>query len=78
MRRQVLARTHGDDRRPAQAYGSIECDAYPVADDLAAAAFHLDRVVRHKAVPADDEVERAFALPDAALPHQQHPESEDV
>ncbi len=38
----------------------------------------LDRIVRDEPMAADDEVERALALADAALPHHQDAEAEDV
>ena len=38
----------------------------------------FDGVVGHQPVAADDQVERAFALADAALAGDQHAEAEDV
>ena len=38
----------------------------------------FDGVVGDQPMPADDEIERAFALADAALADQQHAEAEDV
>ena len=47
-------------------------------DDRRGAPPDLDRVVGDEPMAAHDEVERAFALADAALPHHQHAEAEDV
>ena len=42
------------------------------------AAPHLDGVVGHEPMAAHDQIERALALPDAALAHDEHAEAEDV
>ena len=49
----------------------------PITNDSRAAA-QLDGVVGHEAVAADDQIERALALADAALADDQHAEAEDV
>ena len=49
----------------------------PMTNDCGPAA-QLDRVVGHQAMAADDEVERALALADAALADDEHAEAEDV
>ena len=49
----------------------------PIEDRLRAAP-HLDGVVGDQAMAADDQVERALALADAALAGDQHAEAEDV
>jgi hypothetical protein len=47
-------------------------------DDRFRSAPHFDGIVRDEAMAADDQVERAFALADAALADDQHAEAEDV
>ena len=47
-------------------------------DDRRRAAPDLDGVVGDQPMSADDEVERALALADAALPHHEHAKAEDV
>jgi hypothetical protein len=41
-------------------------------------AAHFDRVVGHQSMAADNEIQRAFALADAALARNQHAQPEDV
>ena len=47
-------------------------------DHVVATPPHLDGVVGHEPVAADDEVERTLALPDAALTGDEDAEAEDV
>jgi hypothetical protein len=45
---------------------------------LRSSLFQIDDVVRDKPVPAEDEIQRAFALPDPALSQEGDPHAHDV
>ncbi len=59
IRRQVLARTVGADARPA--FGSMECDVFPLNDDAAEAADRLARALARISEPLATLRERLLA-----------------
>ena len=64
VRRQVLARVGGSDpdgARPAGGWGALECDVFPVNEDLAAAAARLARALARIAEPLTTLRERMVA-----------------
>ncbi len=63
VRRQVLARTAGADgvQGAMQYWGSVECDVFPVNDDLAAAAERLSRALSRISEPLATLRERLLA-----------------
>ena len=59
IRRQVLARSAGTDARPT--FGSIECDVFPLNDEVAAAAERLAKALARIAEPLATLRERLLA-----------------
>jgi ATP-dependent DNA helicase DinG len=51
IRRQVLARTAGADGSPAPGWGAMECDVFPIDDDLAAGSERLSRALARISEP---------------------------
>ena len=64
--------------RPAQLHVMARQLGTGADQDRLGAPPHLDGVVGHQPVAADDEIERALALADAALAGDEHAEAEDV
>ena len=67
-----------DDAEPAQLHVVPRQLRAGADQDRLGAAPDFDRVVGDQPVAADDQVERALALADAALADDQHAEAEDV
>ena len=67
-----------DDAEPAQLHVVARQLRTGADEDRFRSAPDLDGVVGDQAMAADDQIERALALADAALPDDQHAEAEDV